>query len=228
MAVCWGLRAISPFLVTNASYSCVFVNSFPSMMSLLNSYVLYFLLSLWHIGRSLSSFSSSGVLCHFQIPLSSEFFLSILQPIFFKDLFICCREREKSVPIRGKAEAEGERISSRLPLSMEPNTGLDLMTLRSWPELKPRVERWTSWAPQVRPPAAYCFKINFGGIIDDPLCSVPQSSCSFLFPFCLISHFSFTISILREKQDKERHVLTLKQYTTSEWQLWITLLEMTQ
>ena len=114
MAVCWGLRAISPFLVTNASYSCVFVNSFPSMMSLLNSYVLYFLLSLWHIGRSLSSFSSSGVLCHFQIPLSSEFFLSILQPIFFKDLFICCREREKCAN-QGKSRGRGRENLKQTP-----------------------------------------------------------------------------------------------------------------
>ena len=39
----------------------------------------------------------------------------------------------------GGAEEEGEQVLSRLLLSTEPKVGLDLITLRSQPELKPRV-----------------------------------------------------------------------------------------
>lgn len=46
-----------------------------------------------------------------------------------------------------KGEAEGERIPD-LPLSAEPDAGLHLMPLRSWPEQKPRVGHSTDWATQ--------------------------------------------------------------------------------
>ena len=39
----------------------------------------------------------------------------------------------------GRAEGEGERNSTDFELSMEPDTELDLRTVRSQPELKPRV-----------------------------------------------------------------------------------------
>ena len=40
----------------------------------------------------------------------------------------------------GGAEGEGERESQAdSPLSMEPDMGLDLTTLKSWPEPKSRV-----------------------------------------------------------------------------------------
>ena len=45
---------------------------------------------------------------------------------FFKGLFIYLRERERRRRVRGR-----ERISSRPPLSTEPDTGLDPATLRS-------------------------------------------------------------------------------------------------
>ena len=51
-----------------------------------------------------------------------------------------------------EGERQRERISSResqAQLSMEPDTGLDLMTLRSRPELTPRVRRSTDYATQV-------------------------------------------------------------------------------
>ena len=49
----------------------------------------------------------------------------------------------------GGAEGEEERTLSRfhLRLSAEPEAGLDVMTLRSWPELKSRVKHLTDWAP---------------------------------------------------------------------------------
>ena len=50
---------------------------------------------------------------------------------------------------RGGAEGEGKRESQAdLMLSMVPNLGLDLMTLRSWPRLKSRVGHLTDWATQ--------------------------------------------------------------------------------
>ena len=39
----------------------------------------------------------------------------------------------------GGAEGGGESISSRLPLSVEPDAGLNLSTLKSRPEWKPSV-----------------------------------------------------------------------------------------
>ena len=53
-------------------------------------------------------------------------------------LFIYVREKERELTgthSGGGTEGKGERISDSL-LSMEPNSGLDLMTLRSGPELK--------------------------------------------------------------------------------------------
>jgi len=68
-------------------------------------------------------------------------------------LFIWERERERErtrVHELGEAEGEGERESQAdSTLSAEPDVGLDLMTLRSWPELKSRVGRSTDWATQV-------------------------------------------------------------------------------
>ena len=55
--------------------------------------------------------------------------------------------------MKGGAGREGKRISSRLPSwawSREPDTGPDLMTLRSWPEPKAKVGCLTDWATQMR------------------------------------------------------------------------------
>ena len=41
-----------------------------------------------------------------------------------------------------------ETVSSNFPLCVEPNMGLNLMTLRSQPGLKPRVEHLTECATQ--------------------------------------------------------------------------------
>ena len=63
----------------------------------------------------------------------------------FKILFIYLRGREgESTPactqVR-KSASWGEQRNST-----EPSTGLDPMTLRSWPELKPRIRCLTDWA----------------------------------------------------------------------------------
>ena len=47
------------------------------------------------------------------------------------------RERERICTAGGGAEAKGKADS---PLSREPNSGLNLRTLRSWPELKADVQ----------------------------------------------------------------------------------------
>lgn len=59
--------------------------------------------------------------------------------IFLKDLFIYFRG--------GRGSGKGkERISSRLPLSAEPDLGLNLTTLKSLREPKSRVGRSTDFA----------------------------------------------------------------------------------
>lgn len=47
-----------------------------------------------------------------------------------------------------EVEGEGERSLAGFTLSMEPDTGLSLRTLRSWPELKSRVRCLTDWTTQ--------------------------------------------------------------------------------
>ena len=56
------------------------------------------------------------------------------------------RERISS---RAWGHGQTKRILSRLPLSAEPDVELNLSTLRSWPEPKPRVGGLTDWATQV-------------------------------------------------------------------------------
>ena len=74
--------------------------------------------------------------------------------IYFKCLFIYFeRERERksvSKPAgERQRESERERIQSRLlAVSAGPHLGLDLTTVRSWPELKSRFGRLTDWATQ--------------------------------------------------------------------------------
>ena len=50
---------------------------------------------------------------------------------------------------QGKVMGERERLSKDSPLSREPNSGLNLMTLRSRPEPKSRVRCLTGAATQV-------------------------------------------------------------------------------
>ena len=52
-------------------------------------------------------------------------------------------ERVGQVGIEGEGERQSKAGSK---LSVEPNIELDLMTLRSWPELKSRVGCLTNWA----------------------------------------------------------------------------------
>ena len=62
-------------------------------------------------------------------------------------LFICLFEGW------GGTEGEGQADSN---LNTEPKAGLNLMILRSWPELKSRARHLPSWATQA-PPALYIF-----------------------------------------------------------------------
>ena len=87
------------------------------------------------------------------IPLDGAF-------IFFKIRFIYLRERA-----RGRARGGGgenrvrgrENISRDSPLSTEPHTGLELMTLRSWLDPKPRVRHSTDWVTQA--PLDWAFRM---------------------------------------------------------------------
>ena len=47
----------------------------------------------------------------------------------------------------GEGEEERENQASFTP-SVEPDEGLNLTTLRSWPEPEPRIRRITDWATQ--------------------------------------------------------------------------------
>ena len=66
----------------------------------------------------------------------------------------CCRGRR------------GEKILIRLhTVSMEPEVGLDLTTMRSWPEPKSRVGHLTDWATQV-PQSSDFWQRSRGNIVD--------------------------------------------------------------
>ena len=61
--------------------------------------------------------------------------------VFFLKIYLFQRERKRHsmcvVPSRGDWWRERERESqAEFPLSVKPNPGLNLTTLRSWPELK--------------------------------------------------------------------------------------------
>ena len=61
-------------------------------------------------------------------------------------LFIWERKRESvCVSVGGRAEGDGEEVSKQTVLGSESDVGLNLMILRSWPELKSRVGGSTSW-----------------------------------------------------------------------------------
>lgn len=72
---------------------------------------------------------------------------------FLKILFIWERvkerQRERTRVSKGRGRGRGKESQADSALSMEPDPGLDLMTLTSRPELKPRVWRWTNWATRV-------------------------------------------------------------------------------
>ena len=64
------------------------------------------------------------------------------------------RKKEREHEGRGgKVQRERESQADSI-LSAEPDAGLNLMTLRSWPEPKPRVGRLTDCVTQV-PPVSY-------------------------------------------------------------------------
>ena len=87
-----------------------------------------------------------------QSSLGTEFFFFF----FFKFVFYLFWERVS----QGGAEREADRIPSRLCTpSTEPDRGLDLPTVRSWPELKSRVGHSTDWATQA--PLYWYFPLQF-------------------------------------------------------------------
>ena len=62
---------------------------------------------------------------------------------FLKIRFIYLFETGRGEQRKRERETQADSV-----LSVEPNTGLDLMTLRSWPELIPRIRRSTDCASQ--------------------------------------------------------------------------------
>ena len=77
-------------------------------------------------------------------------------------IFLYSWERDRVWAGEEHREREGERESQAgSTLSAEPDTGLNLTTVKSWPELKSRVGHSTDWATQV------------------PLCHISNSLLSF-------------------------------------------------
>lgn len=75
--------------------------------------------------------------------------------LFFEKIYLFIwegerlRERENMQVVEGWGQKERERIPSRLNTEPAPNTGLNLPTLRSWPELKSKVQLLTNWAAAI-------------------------------------------------------------------------------
>ena len=53
------------------------------------------------------------------------------------------------------ARGRGKEPLVASALSLEPDTGLELMTLRSWPKLQPRVGHLATWATQAPLPNTF-------------------------------------------------------------------------
>ena len=71
------------------------------------------------------------------------------QVVFFKKYFTYLFLERENEQVGGGAEGvwrEGKESQANSMLSTEPDTGLDLKILRSWPETKPRVRGLTDWA----------------------------------------------------------------------------------
>ena len=82
------------------------------------------------------------VLCPNQVSLSLQNNVQkgaeLFKMLFFPLRFIYLFERER------ESQADSQQ-------RLEPNSGLNLKTLRSWPEQKSRVRRLANWATQVSP-----------------------------------------------------------------------------
>ena len=111
-------------------------------------------------------------------------FLIIIQ---FPYLLLVCSGFISSSFLERQRERESQAGS--MP-STEPNMGLDLMTLRSWPELKSRVGHLTKWATQARTlfllgtVLAGCrFLGAYPFLLGCPVCSLISTRRSPLWPF---------------------------------------------
>jgi len=109
------------------------------------SFVLTFLTLIQYSKAHFSLFPCSSVY-NFPLPTvrylpPSTIHLFIL--FFFLDLFIFWERESAWEWVWEGGEGERESQTDAL-LSMEPNVGLDLMTLRSWPELKSKVRHLTN------------------------------------------------------------------------------------
>ena len=82
------------------------------------------------------------------------FFVLIMCHFLFKILFIYL-ERECVCASRGRDRGRRRERETDSLLNAEPNPGLHLTTLRSWPELKLRIGCSTNWVIQA-PPVIFC------------------------------------------------------------------------
>jgi len=68
-------------------------------------------------------------------------------PLFFFDLFIYLFERESAHAHVSRKRVRGRGREADSQLSKEPDSGLNLTSLRSWSEPKSRVRYWATQAP---------------------------------------------------------------------------------
>ena len=118
------------------------------------------------------------------------------------------------------AEREGQRKSQGVStFSPEPNTGLDLMTMRSWPELIPRIQCFSDWTIQVPLFLTFWGTSTWFSRVAVPVCiptksaggfpfltSLPTLVVSFVADFShydrwkVISHFNFGLYFLGDER----------------------------
>lgn len=82
---------------------------------------------------------------------------------FLKRFILFVWERQNA----HRTEGVGCRVKGREPQanslpSMDPEVGLHLTTLRSWPEPKPNVRCWTTWGTQAPPDSAFNKNAHWG------------------------------------------------------------------
>lgn len=90
---------------------------------------------------------------------------------FLKILYIYFRQWE-----HGRGQREWDKQTA---LSIEPNVGLNLRTLRPWPELKSRVQCLTDWATQVSLGVFFREKIS-QQLLPKPLMCMKTNITSFI------------------------------------------------
>lgn len=122
--------------------------------------------TLWMMEKTIMFLKSKTTIVSFRA--NTQLFFLLLYFYYFLKGLIYLRERDRQrefVGRGGKGRREGERISSIIPTEHgAPCTRLDLMTMRSWAELKSRVR--CNQLSQPTEPAHIFYFIKKNGVLD--------------------------------------------------------------